>query len=134
MDSSCAVVKGPTESPLWLSTTVGDIVNEQAAKFGSKEIAVFPWQGVRLSYAELAERGKLVARALLHVGVRSNDCVAILAGNRSEYLEVAVGGALIGCSVLVLHTTYKPWELQNALEKTSTLIHKMHSSHGVSTN
>ncbi|KAJ5344307.1 uncharacterized protein N7506_002672 [Penicillium brevicompactum] len=118
MDSSCAVVKGPTESPLWLSTTVGDIVNKQAAKFGSKEIAVFPWQGVRLSYAELAERGKLVARALLHVGVRSNDCVAILAGNRSEYLEVAVGGALIGCSVLVLHTTYKPWELQNALEKT----------------
>lgn len=128
MDSSCAVVKGPVDAPLWLSTTVGDVVNKQAAKFGSKEIAVFPWQGVRLSYAQLAERGRSVARALLHVGIRANDCVAILAGNRSEYLEVAVGGALIGCSVLVLHTTYKPWELQNALEKTSMLSHKVYAS------
>lgn len=119
MESRRALVKGSVDSLLWLTTTLADVVNNQAAKFGSKDIAVFPWQGVRLSYSRLAERGELVARALLCSGVQPSDCVAILAGNRFEYLEVVIGGALIGCSVLVLHTTYKPWELYNALEKTS---------------
>lgn len=123
MESSLAVVKGPVHSPLWLATTLGDVVNRQAAQYGSKEVAIFPWQGVRMSYSRLAERGKLVAKALLHSGVKPNECVAILAGNRFEYLEVVVGGALIGCSVLVLHTTYKPWELQNSLHRTSRWIH-----------
>ncbi|KAJ5295647.1 hypothetical protein N7508_010468 [Penicillium antarcticum] len=118
MDSHCALVTGPVDSPLWLTTTVADVVNDQATKFGLKDLAVFPWQGVRLSYSRLAERGRLVARALLYSGVKPFDCVAILAGNRFEYLEVVVGGAMIGCSVLVLQTTYKPWELYNALEKT----------------
>ena len=119
MDSCRALVKGSIDSPLWLDKTLADVVNNQAAKFGSKDIAVFPWQGVRMSYSRLAERGKLVARALLYSGVKPSDCVAILAGNRFEYLEIVVGGNLIGCSILVLHTTYKPWELYNALKKTS---------------
>lgn len=119
MDSSCAVVRRPTETSLWTTIILGDFVKNQATKHGPKDIAVFPWQGVRLSYAQLAERGKSVAKALLKAGARPTECVAVLAGNRYEYLESVVGGALIGCSVLVLHTTYKPWELQNALEKTS---------------
>ncbi|CAG7929921.1 unnamed protein product [Penicillium olsonii] len=130
MDSSCAVVKGQSHSPLWLTTTVGDVVHNQATKYGSKDIAVFPWQGVRLSYAQLAERGELVAKALLRAGVKPTECVAVLAGNRFEYLEIVVGGALIGCSVLVLHTTYKPWELQNALEKTKCRVLFLASSIG----
>ncbi|KAJ5752230.1 hypothetical protein N7520_009147 [Penicillium odoratum] len=122
MKSCRALVQGSVDSPLWLTTTLVDVVNDQAAKFGSKDIAVFPWQGVRISFSRLAERGRLVARALLGSGVQRSDCVAILAGNRFEYLEVVVGGALIGCSVLVLHTTYKPWELYNALEKSKQRV------------
>ncbi|CAG7995710.1 unnamed protein product [Penicillium salamii] len=122
MDSSSAAVRGPTETSLWTTITLGDFVKNQATKHGPKDIAVFPWQGVRLSYAQLAERGKSVAKALLKAGVRPTECVAVLAGNRYEYLESVVGGALIGCSVLVLHTTYKPWELQNALEKTKCRV------------
>jgi acyl-CoA synthetase (AMP-forming)/AMP-acid ligase II len=119
MKSCRPLVEGPVDSPLWLETTLADVVNNQAQKFGEKDVAVFPWQDVRISYCRLAERGKSVAKALLQSGVKPSDSVSILAGNRYEYLEVVVGGALIGCSVLVLHTTYKPWELYNALEKTS---------------
>lgn len=119
MDSCRALVEGPVDSPLWLETTLADVVSNQAEKFGEKDVAVFPWQDVRISYSRLAERGKSVAKALLYSGVKPSECVAILAGNRFEYLEVVVGGGLIGCSVLVLHTTYKAWELYNALEKTS---------------
>lgn len=116
-EKQLAQVLGSTDQPLWFKS-LGDIVNERAAHLKDKPIAIFPWQGVRLSYEQLAKRSQLVAAALIQAGMQHSDCISIMAGNRYEYLEVVIGGALIGCPVLVLNNTYKPWEVQNALKQT----------------
>jgi acyl-CoA synthetase (AMP-forming)/AMP-acid ligase II len=116
-EKQLALVRGSSSQELW-SKSLGEIIAEKATSLGDKELAIFPWQDVRLSYRQLAERGELVAAALLRAGIRHSDCIGIMAGNRHEYLEVVIGATSIGCHVLTLNTTYKPWELRNALQKT----------------
>ncbi|KAF9886517.1 hypothetical protein FE257_011424 [Aspergillus nanangensis] len=113
-----ALVHGATDHPLW-SKTLGQVVDEQAERLGEKTVAVLPWQNVRISFQQLAARARRFAAGLLRAGLQRGDNIAIMAGNRVEYLEVVIGGALIGCPVLVVNNTYKPWELRNALHKTS---------------
>jgi acyl-CoA synthetase (AMP-forming)/AMP-acid ligase II len=112
-----ALVQGPSEPPLW-SVSLESVLNEKAEEHDKKPAVIFPWQNKELSFAQLRQRGQLVAASLLRAGAQHGDCVGIIAGNRYEYLEVFVGGALIGCKVLVLNNTYRPWELQHALERT----------------
>lgn len=95
---------------------LGTVIDEQAATFGNRSAVVVPWQSVRLSYRDLAERSLVVAKALLSTGcIRRGDCVGIMAGNCYQYVEVFLGAARIGCPVVVLNNTYTPDELKNAV-------------------
>src|SRR5262249_22111991 len=49
-----------------------------------------------LTYAGLNERSSRLAQALLAVGLRTGDRVAIVLGNRLEYCEIACGLAKAG--------------------------------------
>lgn len=115
MDSNLALVHGPTEPALW-SKTLGSFVDEQASRLDNRTSIIFPWQSVRLSYSQLADRSKVLARAMLEMGLRHGDCVGIMAGNCYQYIEVFLGGARIGCPVVVLNNTYTLEELQNAVQ------------------
>jgi acyl-CoA synthetase (AMP-forming)/AMP-acid ligase II len=44
--------------------------------------------------------------------------VAIMAGNRVEYIDFMLGAARIGCPLVVVNNTYTPKELISALERT----------------
>lgn len=116
-DPNLAIVYGPKEPALW-SKTLGNFVDEQANSFGERPCVVFPWQSVRLSYCQLADRSKILAKAMLEMGLRHGDCVGIMAGNCYQYIEVFLGGARIGCPVVVLNNTYTPVELQKAVSRS----------------
>ncbi|PWY65929.1 acetyl-CoA synthetase-like protein [Aspergillus eucalypticola CBS 122712] len=113
-----AIVHGPTEPALW-HKTLGDLIDEQEAHYRSKEAVVVPWQSVRLSYSQLAERSRVLAQAMLDMGLRPGDCVGIMAGNCYQYIEVFLGGGRIGCPVVVLNNTYTPSELTRAVHQSS---------------
>ncbi|KAJ5683496.1 acetyl-CoA synthetase-like protein [Penicillium macrosclerotiorum] len=118
VDANLALVHGPTEPALW-STTLGKFMNEQANRFNDRPAIIFPWQSVRLSYGQMMDRSKLLAKAMLEMGLRHGDCVGIMAGNCYQYIEVFLGGARIGCPVVVLNNTYTPPELLNAVHRSS---------------
>lgn len=109
-----SLVHGPVAEPLW-TTTLGALIESQARHYGSRTAVVFPQQQVRRTYHELFLRSKLVAKALLHAGLRYGDAVGIMAGNCYEYVEVFLGAARIGCPVVVLNTNYTPKELLTAV-------------------
>ncbi|KAL1966032.1 hypothetical protein VTN77DRAFT_4972 [Rasamsonia byssochlamydoides] len=119
--ANLSLVHGPTHPPLW-TKTLGQVIAEQARQYGDKEAVVVPWQATRLTYRQLAERSKLVAKALLDVGLRHGQCVGIMAGNCYEYIEVFLGGARIGCPVVVLNTTYSPEEFKSAVSRSSCRV------------
>lgn len=116
-----AFVSGPAEPPI-CSKTLGQWIDKQAVTYGKKPAILSPWQGINLSYSELAERSKHVAKALLGMGFAHGDCVGIMTGNSCQHIEVLMGGARIGCPVVSLHSTYTPDELQRAVRKTCKLF------------
>ncbi|KAJ5081197.1 hypothetical protein N7456_013435 [Penicillium angulare] len=116
-----AVVNGSSDKSLW-SRNLEHILQERSTQYKDKPAVIFPWQGVQLSFRELHDRAITVAESLLRAGVHHGDCIGIMAGNRYEYLEAFVGGGLIGCRVLVLNNTYRPWELEQALNRTECRI------------
>ena len=73
-------------SPRPASHTLGDLVDEMAARRPAAEAIVF--RDVRLDCAALKARADAFARALLAVGVQHGDRVALLVTNRLEWVLV----------------------------------------------
>ncbi|PYH41090.1 acetyl-CoA synthetase-like protein [Aspergillus saccharolyticus JOP 1030-1] len=114
-----SIVHGPQEPALW-SKTLGQLIEEQARRHGDRTALVSPWQEKRLSFRELAESSKALACAMVRAGLRLGDCLAVLAGNRYEYIQVFLAGARIGCPVLPLNNAYTPAEVYRAVQRSST--------------
>ncbi|KAI5465062.1 hypothetical protein BGZ63DRAFT_471003 [Mariannaea sp. PMI_226] len=112
-----SLLHGPSQPELW-SKSIGLLLDDQAAIYGDNPAVIVPWQDTRLSFKQLRDKSWIVADALIKFGLRHGDRVGIVAGNRYEYLEIFLGAARIGCSVVVLNNTYTPNELQNALQTT----------------
>ncbi len=85
-----------------------------AATRPDAEAVVFRDQ--RLTYAALHSRAGEFARALLAVGVRRGDRVAVLLPNRPEWLVAALAIARIGGIVTAISTFSTPRELAWALD------------------
>jgi acyl-CoA synthetase (AMP-forming)/AMP-acid ligase II len=117
MDPNLALVQGSKEPPLWFEK-LGNFIDKQAAQYEHRPAVIFPWQSVRLSYRQLADRSGIIAKAMLEMGLRKGDCVGILAGNCYQYIDVFLGGARIGCPIVVLNTTYTPEEARSAVERS----------------
>ncbi|KAH8809329.1 4-coumarate-CoA ligase [Xylogone sp. PMI_703] len=124
-----SLVYGPKTPPLW-EKTMGTLIREQAKKYGNHTAVSVPWQSTRLTYQDLADRSKVVAKAILSMGLRRGQCLGIMAGNCYQYIEVFLGSARIGCPVVVLNNTYSPEELEQAVSRSSCRLLFIASSIG----
>jgi fatty-acyl-CoA synthase len=96
------------------SRTLGALVDEMAAIRPDSDAVVF--RDERLTYAALRDRADALARALLALGVRKGDRVAVLLPNRPEWLVTAVAAAKIGAVTAAISTFSTPRELAWTLE------------------
>jgi len=90
--------------------TLGALVEEAAERWPANPALLFEDQAV--SYAELRDRVRGVARGLLALGVEPGARVATLFGNRPEWLYASLGAASIGAVVVPLNTWYRERELR----------------------
>lgn len=118
--SQLSLVHGPTEPALWVDKTLCAVINQQESSFPDRTALIVPWESTRLTYRQLADRSRVVAKALFGAGLRHGDCIGIMDGNSYEYIEVFLGAARIGCPVVVLNNTYSPDELRNAVYRSCT--------------
>ncbi|EXJ77044.1 hypothetical protein A1O3_10202 [Capronia epimyces CBS 606.96] len=116
--ASLSIIHGPKTPALW-TQRLGDLIDERARQNGDRVAAVFPWQKHRLSFEHLADRSRLLAKAMLEAGLKHGDTVGIMAGNCYQYLEVFSGAARIGCPFAVFNNTYTPNELCQTLSVSS---------------
>jgi fatty-acyl-CoA synthase len=96
------------------SQTLGALVDEMAATRASADAVIF--RGDRLGFVALRERADTLARALLALGVRKGDRVAILLPNRPEWLIAAIAAAKVGAITAALSTFSTARELAWTLE------------------
>ena len=113
-----SVVYGP-KTPAISKKTIGALVSEQAREFKDRTAVVVPWQSVRFTYQELADRSELVAKSLIAAGLKHGESVGIMAGNCHQYVEVFLACARLGCPFVAMNNTYAPAELMKALSLSS---------------
>ncbi|KAK3291897.1 uncharacterized protein B0H64DRAFT_468673 [Chaetomium fimeti] len=106
---------GPTDPPL-VDLTLGELLNLQCLHHGTREGLVIPWTGARWTYNELNHRSRLLAAALLEMGIGVGDRVGIMAGNCEQYAAVFFAATRIGAILVILNNTYTPTEAQYGLD------------------
>lgn len=116
-----SLIQGDQKHSLF-AARLGDLIDEQGVKNGSRTAAVFSWQSHSITYAQLAERSRLLAKSMLEAGLKHGDTVGIMAGNCYQYIEAFLGAARIGCPFVVFNNTYSAKELVAALA-TSCMYH-----------
>ncbi len=81
-----------------------------------------PGAVVRWSYAELEARARRVAKALAAAGAGKGTRVALLMGNRPEWVEAAFGVALAGAVLVPVNTLFEPPEIEHVLRHSDSAV------------
>lgn len=108
--------------PLPKSRTVPDLLDEIAARFPDREALV--GSGRRFTYTELRDEVRTFAKGLRALGVNPRDKVAVLMGNRPEWIIADLAICSLGAVMVAVNTWVTSRELGYILRHsdTSTLI------------
>ncbi|MGE5165499.1 MAG: AMP-binding protein, partial [Sphingobacteriales bacterium] len=108
--------------PLPKSRTVPDLLDEIADRFPDREALV--GSGRRFTYTELRDEVRTFAKGLRVLGVNPHDKVAVLMGNRPEWIIADLAICSLGAVLVAVNTWVTSRELGYILHHsdTSTLI------------
>ena len=122
-----ATFRGPpaeTEEGMGALTLSGFLL-EVTGRYPDREALVFhgPDGGVvRWTYRDLEREARRVARAVLGAGAGKDSRVAILLGNRPEWVAALYGVALAGAVAVPLNTYFEPPELDYVVRHSDTQL------------
>lgn len=111
-----AHVAGERSEPL-LTLTIPRLLQRTVEAYGPRDAAVFPDQGRRLSWDQLAAEVDACAGGLLSLGLGKGDRVGIWSPNRWEWLVTQYATARIGVVLVNINPAYRVFELEYALNK-----------------
>ena len=100
--------------------TLLDYLAELAAQHGGKPALLF--KGATVSYARLEAESDAFGAALVAMGVRKGDRVALLLPNCPQFLIAEFGVWKAGGIVVALNPTYSERELEQALDSTRSSV------------
>jgi len=100
--------------------TVDILLTEQAAKQPDALFAIFP--GVTLTYGQVNERARAIAKGLIKLGVRPGDHIATLMPNCADWVLAYFAGLMAGAVVVALNARYKRQELGYALKHSDCRV------------
>jgi fatty-acyl-CoA synthase len=104
--------------------TLPGFLAEVATRHAGRDALVFDDAAgtIRWSYAELELQARRVAGALVASGVARGDRVAVLMGNRPEWVASAFGTAIAGGVFVPVNTFLEPPELEYVLEHSESRV------------
>ena len=120
-----SLLHGPSDPPL-ISQTLSTYLDQQCVRFGDRECLVTPWNGERWTYNDVQRHSLHLASYLLSVGIETGDRVAILAGNRAEYVSVFFACMRVGAVLVILNNTYTTSEAEFALQHSGEKLLRAH--------
>ena len=95
-----------------------NLLDYNSATRGDHPALIFPKKDISLSFAELRSESELFAKALMGLGLKKGEHVAILAPNRPEWFVVKYGCSAAGNPLVMLNSSFCSLELKSALLQT----------------
>lgn len=105
--------------------TLGALLEQVAAVHGPRQAIAFHQRGgpeLHWDYAELVRQARHFAKALVAAGTDKGTRVALLMGNRPEWIVAAFGVALAGGVLVPINTLFEPPEIAHLLTHSDTAI------------
>ena len=99
-------------------STIGDMLDRQAERFGERDAVVNFETGERFTYAGFREEVERVARGLMALGVRRGHHVGIWSTNYIEWVLTQFATAKIGAVMVNVNPAYRTHELAYVLEQS----------------
>jgi len=106
--------------PMPSSRTLPDLLDELAGRHPDRVLLIDGDR--RFTYAEFHAEARRLARSFHALGVRRGDRVAILMGNRAEWLLVDFAVTMLGAALVALNTWWRQRELHHALDLTGASV------------
>lgn len=107
---------GTSTVPL-LYKTIGNALDAAAAAHGDRDAVVVLYQGIRLSYTQLAERAAKMAAGLLALGLEPGDRIGIWSTNCVEWVITQLATAKAGMILVTINPAYNGQEAEYCLQK-----------------
>jgi fatty-acyl-CoA synthase len=101
-----------------LKTTIGDLLDRQAERFGTRDALVHVEHAVRYSYAEFRAECNRVAKGMIALGIQKGDHVGIWATNYPEWVVAQFATAKIGAVLVTVNPSYRTHELEYLLKQS----------------
>ncbi len=108
---------GVSTVPL-IGQTIGDQLDEIAAKHGSNEAVVSVFENQRLTYSALLDEVNRCARALMATGIQKGDRVGVWSTNCVAWIVAQFATAKIGAIQVNINPAYRLHELDYALQQS----------------
>ena len=105
--------------------TLGGLLGQVCREHQGRQAIAFPEPDghvIRLTYGELEAKSRRLAKALVAAGVDKGTRVALLMGNRPEWVSAAFAVALAGGVLVPLNTLFEERELEYVLEHSDTAV------------
>ena len=98
----------------WINvTSLGDLMDMQAEKYGDKDAIVFPED--RYSYQDIANYAQNISKVLLALGVRPGDRVGYFLQECIDTIGIIIGAAKVGAITAPINARFKTTELNQVI-------------------
>lgn len=126
LDPHKAVWTAETEGLELIDLTIGELLDQQAQNLPDREALVYryPELGIdrRIPYREYRDEANRLAKALIAIGVKHGDHVAIWAPNLPEWAFLQMATAKIGAVLVTVNTTYRASEVEYLLRQGDVAV------------
>jgi fatty-acyl-CoA synthase len=112
---------GASAQPL-RGETIGEAMRHTVEQFGDREAIVVVEQGYRATYKQLWNETTRLAKALMAVGIKKGDRVAIWAANRYEWVVTQFATPRIGAIMVNLNPGYKLEGVEFVLKQSEVAL------------
>lgn len=123
MYTQLSYLSGTSTKPL-LGITIGDMLDDIAARFPENDALIVEYQDIRFTYQQFKAVVDDCAKAFLALGVQKGDRVGIWSPNRYEWTVTQFATAKIGAILVNINPSYRLHELEYALNQSecSTVV------------
>lgn len=105
-----------------IEKTMGEVLEEKARLFPNYPAVKYTDRDYDRTYKEFDEECDEIAKALMHLGVKKGDHVAMWASNIPEWLLTLFACAKIGAVLVTVNTAYRIFEIEYLLRQSDVKV------------